>query len=93
MKKLIFAAIVTVAITGGLSAQTKNTNPNPGTNKNCPAYVDDNKNGICDNYENNTRQCAYGGRGQGRKAGYCMANGQGRMNMQCRRAGNGRGRS
>lgn len=93
MQKLILAAILTVAISSGLSAQTKNANTTPGTNKNNSGYVDNNKNGVCDNYENNNRQCTYGGQGQGRRAGYCMGNGQGRMNMQGRRGGNGRGRS
>ena len=93
MKKVILAAIVTNAISNGLSAQTKNPNSTPGTNKSCAGYVDNNKNGICDNYENNSGQCAYGGQGQGRRAGYCTGNRQGGMNMQCRRGGNGRARS
>lgn len=88
MKKLILAAILTFAIGSGLSAQTKNSNPAPGTNKNCPAYVDNNKNGICDNYENNGGQCVH--KGQGKGNGSCMHNGQGCMNMQGRRGGNGR---
>jgi hypothetical protein len=90
MKKLILAAMVTIVIGGGLSAQTKNTNGAPGTNKNNPGYIDNNKNGICDNYENNTR--AFTGRGQvqGRRGSCGMGNGLGRMNMQCQRSGNGR---
>ncbi|HWI93228.1 MAG TPA: hypothetical protein VNT20_18245 [Flavisolibacter sp.] len=88
MKKLILAAILTVAIGSGLSAQTKTPNPAPGTNKNCTAYVDNNKNGICDNYENSGGQCTH--KGQGRGNGTCIRNGQGCMNMQGRRGGNGR---
>jgi hypothetical protein len=90
MKKVILAAIVTIAISTGLSAQTKNPNGTPGTNKNNSGYVDTNKNGVCDNYENNTRQFAGRGQGQGRRGGYGMGSRQGCMNMQCRRAGNGR---
>jgi hypothetical protein len=90
MKKLILAAILTFAIASGLSAQTKNPNTNPGTNKNSPGYIDNNKNGICDNYENNSGQ--YTGRRQGKGNGSCMRSGQGRMNMQGRRGGNARRR-
>lgn len=90
---MILAAIITIAIGSGLSAQTKSTNTNQGTNKSNPAYVDSNKNGVCDNYENNTRQFA--NRGQGRKgSGAGMGARQGCANMQqCRRSGNGRGRN
>ena len=90
MKKLILAALVTITIGGGLFAQTKDTNATPGTNKNNPAYVDNNKNGIRDNYENNTRQFAGRRQGQGRRGDCRMGNRQGCMNMQCRRTGNGR---
>lgn len=88
MKKLILAAIVTIAIGSGLSAQTKNPNTTPANNKNNSAYVDNNKNGICDNYENNTRQFNGRGQGQGRRGGNGMGNRQDCMNRQCRRAGN-----
>jgi len=90
MKKLILAAIVIVALSNGLSAQTKNANGNSATNKNHPGYVDKNKNNVCDNYENNTRQGVGRAQGQGRKGGYGMGNRQGCMNTQCRGAGNGR---
>ncbi len=91
---MILAAIFMVAIGGALSAQTtKPGNGTPGTNKNSPAYVDANKNNICDNYENNTRP-ANVNRGQGqqgrRGGGYGMGNRQGRSNMQCGRNGGGR---
>ena len=88
MKRLILAAILTVAISSGLSAQTKNSDPVPGTNKNSAGFVDKNKNGICDNYENNGGQCA--GKGQRKGSGACIRNGQGCMNMQGGRGGNGR---
>jgi hypothetical protein len=90
MKKLILAVILTVAIGSGLSAQTKTPNPALGTNKNCTSYVDNNKNGICDNYENNGGQCAHRGQGKGNGNGSCMRNGQGCMNMQGRCGGNGK---
>jgi hypothetical protein len=93
MKKLILAAILTIGIGTVLSAQTKNTNPPPGTNKNSPAYVDKNNNGVCDNYENNTRPYAGKAQGQGRRGGCGMGNRQGCGNMQCQRGGNGRGRT
>ena len=92
MKKLILAAIVMVAINSGVSAQVKNPNPAPGTNKRSPGYVDNNKNGVCDNYENNTRQYLGRTQGQGRRGGGCgMGNRQGCGNMPCGQGGNGRG--
>ncbi|MGE5520897.1 MAG: hypothetical protein ACM3VS_13280 [Candidatus Dadabacteria bacterium] len=93
MKKLLLAAIVTFAISTGLSAQTTtDTTRYRGTNKNNPGYVDNNKNNVCDNYENGTRAYAGRGQGQGRRgAGYGMiGNRQGCINMQYRRGGNGR---
>ena len=93
MKKMIFTAVIMIAMSGLLSAQTtKPGNGTPGTNKNSPAYVDTNKNNVCDNYENNTRSCVRNGQGQGRRAGNCYGAGnrQGRQNgngMQCRRGG------
>ncbi|MBK8088511.1 MAG: hypothetical protein IPK31_11475 [Chitinophagaceae bacterium] len=68
MKKMILTAIFMVAIGGALSAQTtKPGNGTPGTNTNSPAYVDANKNKVCDNYENNTRPAVNRGQGQGRR--------------------------
>ncbi|HRE37310.1 MAG TPA: hypothetical protein PK092_02615, partial [Chitinophagaceae bacterium] len=82
MKKMIFTAIVMIAMSGLLSAQTTRPgNGNPGTNKNNPAYVDANKNNVCDNYENGNRSCVRNGQGQGRRVGngYGMGNRQGRQ--------------
>lgn len=90
MKKFILAAIITIAAGSGLFAQNRGNNPSPGTNKTCPGYVDANKNNVCDNYENNTRQFLGRGKAQGKGSGYCMATRQGRMPLQGRGAGNGR---
>lgn len=52
MKKFILTAILAIAVSSLLSAQTKNGNGSAGTNRNNPGYVDANKNNVCDNYEN-----------------------------------------
>ena len=45
---MIFTAVIMIAMSGLLSAQTtKPGNGTPGTNKNSPAYVDTNKNNVC----------------------------------------------
>ena len=87
---MILTAIVMVALGGVLSAQTtKPVTRNNGTNKNSSAYVDANKNNVCDNFENNTRPYAGSGqqfrRGGGNGCG--MGNRNGRGNGQCRRGG------
>lgn len=64
MKKLILAAAIMIITGGTVSAQTSNCQR--GTNKNCPTYIDKNKDGVCDNVGT--------GRGQGLRQG----NGQGR---------------
>ena len=95
MKKLILTASLLVAISGGLLAQTKpgqgNGNVNPGTNKNCPAFVDKNNNNICDTFEANGGQCMR--RGQGQCPGGPMMGqgqrGQGRGNGVRARDGSG----
>lgn len=92
MKKMILTAMIMVALGGIVSAQTtKPVTRNNGTNKNSPAYVDANKNEVCDNYENNTRPNVNRGNGQCRRGGgNGMGNRQGRGNGQCRRGGGGR---
>jgi hypothetical protein len=80
MKDVILAAVIMFAINTGISAQQKGNNPAPGTNKNQPGYVDNNNNGICDNYENRAQ---FGGRGQGRGNGNCNGNGPGMQKGQC----------
>ncbi len=76
MKKLILAAAMMI-ITGGIvSAQTGNGQR--GTNKNCPTYVDKDKNGVCDNFGT--------GRGQGLRQGNGMGNNKaGNANFKSRR--------
>lgn len=85
--KLIFSGLAFLAITTMAGAQNRNV---PSHQRNCTgkgiAYVDTNKNGICDNYENsvsttaprkklgNGKSC---GMGQGQR-GMGQAQGQGR---------------
>jgi hypothetical protein len=92
MKKLILSAVLLVAISSGVSAQARDTTQGPGTNKNNPGYVDNNKNNVCDNYENRAQYGGGRGQGQGQKGANATTNRQGCMNMQCRGGGNGRGR-
>lgn len=68
MKKLILAAAIMIITGGTVSAQTGNGRR--GTNKNCPTFVDSNKDGVCDNV--GTR------RGQGR----AVLNGRGKNQDQ-----------
>lgn len=95
MKKLMIAAILLIATSGVLSAQTtRQGNGTPGTNKNAPGFTDTNSNSICDTYESNSRQAVKGpGKGQrmnkGQGAGYGKGNGQcGSTATQGRRTGN-----
>jgi hypothetical protein len=84
MKKLMITAILLIAGTSLLPAQTsRKNNPPAQTNKTCPQYTDVNKNNVCDNYENNTRQ--YGCKPQGNRPGACNGNvnRQGRQNRTC----------
>jgi hypothetical protein len=87
MKKFMITAILMIATSGLLSAQNANTgNGNPGTNKKATGYVDVNKNGVCDTYENGNRQAV---KGSGQAAGYGKGNGQCRSAAnQGRRTGN-----
>lgn len=76
--KLLFAGLAIMAMTAVASAQ----NPTPGrcngqgngTGRGA-AYVDKNKNGVCDNYENRLKN---GKAGKGNRNGYCNGTGQGR---------------
>ena len=93
MKKMILTAIFMVAIGGALSAQTtKPGNGTPGTNTNSPGYVDANKNKVCDNYENNTRNVSRKrqGQGQGQQMRRGGGNGMCRSGTMNRRGGAGR---
>lgn len=110
MKKIILTAIFMVATSGFLFAQTnKPVNGAQGTNKNNPGYVDANKNGICDTYENNTPGTNKSNPGYvdankngvcdtyENTAGNCVGKGQGRTRGQvqkCRSGmANGQGRA
>lgn len=65
MKKLILAVAILVVTGEAVSAQTGNVQR--GTNKNCPAYVDNNKDGVCDNIGTGRGQALRNGNGQGRQ--------------------------
>ena len=75
--KLIISGLAFLAITALASGQNNgvNTRPQNGRGQG-PAYVDANKNGICDNYENRTTNASFGRRsgnfnscGQGQRQG------------------------
>lgn len=90
MKRTILALMMLIVTTGAVSAQTAGKGTQRGSNKNCPAYVDNNKDGVCDNV--GTTNCPYSkGQGQGREK--CrMAAGRGQnCNGQGLRNGSGRG--
>jgi hypothetical protein len=95
MKKVIIAAILLIATSGVLFAQTETTGkPGTGTNKNAPGFVDVNKNNICDTHEGNSQKTANNsGQKQlnkkGQKPGYGKRNGQcNSQAQQGKRAGN-----
>ncbi len=83
MKKMLITLLLLAGLGTGLMAQN-NTGNGPGTRKANSAYVDANKNNVCDNRENKT-VVAGRGNGYGRKAGY--GPGQGRGQGRC--GGNG----
>jgi len=88
MKKLIISAIIMIATSGVLFAQTnKQGNGTPGTNKNNSGYVDSDKSGVCDNLENNSRPLFRKQQGQFRRNRDGMCNGQCRSSMQGNRHG------
>lgn len=93
--KTTIVAVVMMFFMGTLSAQKAAVTPNnqkTGINKNCPAFVDANKDGICDNL--GTYNCPYYGRGQMKNTGrgQGMRNGNGRgMNGMCIAQGTGAG--
>lgn len=83
--KLIFTALAFFAITSiGFSQNNQPQNQSGRKQGNCQSWVDENKNGICDNYEKRTP--ANGG---GKGSGYCGGRNQGQpgkgmMNRQGR---------
>jgi hypothetical protein len=85
--KLIFSGLILMAVTTFASAQ--NNEPGRGQNNGAcqgRAYVDANKNGICDRYENRNPSVS-GNKGNG--YGKCHKQGKGQQNCQ----GQGRGRN
>lgn len=91
MKKIILLAVFIIATGSLLHAQnTKPGNGNAGTNTSNSTYTDVNKNNVCDNYENNTRQNLRKG-----TARYAKGNGNGSQcgSQGCGRPNNTRGRS
>lgn len=77
MKTRLFITMAAfVALTVAASAQTtgKTTAPAQQGNGQGTAWVDNNNNGVCDNYENGTRM----GRGQAAGKGQAMHHGRGR---------------
>jgi len=83
--KAIFAAIMLIAAVGVASAQNTNQTKNSESRKTC--YVDANKNGVCDNYENG--KCAVGN-GKGLRDGSGRKNGNGQGRGYGKRDGSGR---
>ena len=89
MKKTLITFLLIAGLSTGLMAQNNtNTGNASGKCKTSSAYVDANKNKVCDNYENRT---TLNGRGQGngRRAGYgqgrCQGNCSNRTPGSCRR--------
>jgi len=84
--KLLLTGLAFFAFTAFAGAQTANTNNQPATTPaNRGVWVDENKNGVCDNFENrggnrgqgNGAACYRGGRGKGNRGNWC-GRGQGR---------------
>jgi hypothetical protein len=85
--KLIFSGLILMAVASFASAQNMGTGhrQNNGAGKGS-ACVDDNKNGICDRYENRNPSVSGDKRNGNRK---CNMQGKGQQNFQ----GQGRGRN
>jgi len=85
--KLIFSGLILMAVTTFASAQNNGAGyrQNNGACRDS-AYVDANKNGICDRYENRNPSVS-GNKGNGNRK--CNIQGKGRQNCQ----GQGRGRN
>ena len=85
--KVILAIVALIATVGVVSAQntTNQTKDDESRSKVC--YVDTNKNGICDNYENSTcNGCAVGkGKGQGQG----LQDGSGKVKGKSKKQGKG----
>lgn len=85
MKKWILAAMVLLGL--GVIAVAQTNPPGggaPGTRRANSSYVDKDRNGVCDYYENKAR---YSGRNQANVRGTRGSNGNGPGAGQCRRGG------
>jgi hypothetical protein len=98
--KLFLTGLAFVALTSVSLAQTTQPNkqaPNRGQGM---AWVDENKNGVCDNFESRqgnrgpgAGNCFLGGRGNGRGMGNCYGRGPGRGRGMGKGMGQGNGRN
>lgn len=81
--KLFITGLAFFAMTSLAFPQNGKPQDNPGHNQaNCPSLVDENKNGICDKYENRTPGEGKNGKGNGYCAGTNQRQGKGMMNGQ-----------
>lgn len=89
MKKTILALMILVLTTTAATAQSTSRGTQRGNNKNCPAYVDNNKDGVCDNA--GTINCT-NNKGQGlRQGGMCAGRRQNNANGLRNGSGNRQG--
>ena len=87
--KLFITSLVFMAFTAAVSAQQSSSNQQVQGNGKCKqrTYVDANKNGVCDNFENKNANCK-GGKGQGN--GMSCGHGKGQGNCNGQGKGNGK---
>ena len=83
--KVLFIAAAMVALTGSLMAQDNNQQKQTSDPDRGALYVDADKNGTCDNFENGK------GGNNPKGDGVRLKDGSGRENGKGRRAGNGQG--
>jgi hypothetical protein len=77
--KLIITGIALVAVNAWATGQNNKTGNKQDGTKNCSDYVDNNKNGICDNHENTTAKMS-GNKGKNK----CDGQGYGRYKGKCK---------
>jgi hypothetical protein len=82
--KLFLTGLALIALTSISAGQKSETDSKQVTTPDRGVYVDENKNGVCDNYENRKdnrpgqgRFCYRGGSGRGEGRGYCYRGGNG----------------
>jgi hypothetical protein len=81
--KLFITGLAFFAMTSLGFSQNGKPQDKPGRNQaNCKSLVDENKNGICDNYENRTSGQGRNGNGNGYCGGTNQGQGKGMMNGQ-----------